>query len=55
MMSLIIIWALKAIILKRTKLLFKKGMFTKEEFLEMVKNPKTKINRKKNSSGMTNG
>ena len=40
-----------------TRLLVEKGIFTKEEFLEMVKavSQKIKAKRRKNPSGMTNG
>jgi hypothetical protein len=34
---------------------FGKEIFTKEEFLEMVKNQKMKGERRKNVSGVTNG
>jgi len=40
-----------------TRLLVEKGLFTKEEFSEMVKaiNQKIEVKRRKNSSGMING
>ena len=40
-----------------TRLLVGKGLFTKEEFSEMVKaiNQKIEVKRRKNSSGMING
>jgi hypothetical protein len=38
-----------------TRLLVEKGIFTKEEFLEMVKNQRIKMKRRKNPSGVMNG
>jgi hypothetical protein len=32
-----------------------KGIFTKEEFLEMVENQRMKMKRRKNPSGVMNG
>jgi len=38
-----------------TRLLVEKGIFTEEGFLEMVKDRKMKMKRRKNASGWTNG
>ena len=38
-----------------TRLLVEKGIFTEEEFWEMVKDRKMKMERRKNALGWTNG
>jgi hypothetical protein len=38
-----------------TRLLVEKGIFTKDEFLEMLKNRKMKMRRRKNALGGTSG